>query len=178
MSFMNTPPNRPPRWYDAYPNLFIIFEMTEKLPRRFQEQVGDALIEVLQRHEKLNPGTPLKNVGAGAVMNLYKTKKKQRWYDHIPQLHKAYTQLVVMPEETLYQINEKCVEIVTYIKRQQAPAYRPPPPVQHPPQPQQQQQQARQYPPQPANPALRKVMGVEIREQDGYLVQQQKEQQK
>jgi hypothetical protein len=129
---MDDQPQQWVRWYDRYPNLSIIMKITEHLPKSIQLKVAETLFDmVTQYYTVLDTAADLKSLGPELVMSLNKSHRKQRWYDAIPQLHKALNMMLVMPEPLLFHLDERCTKLREFVQEQQR---RLPPPPPRPPQ--------------------------------------------
>ena len=104
------------RWYDHYRNIRMLIDLSEGLPVTVQANLGDTLIETIKRYQNLAASsTDLRSMGTEMVMGLYKSRRKLRWYDDSPELHKAYNMMAILPESVLLHLDEQCGDLVHYI---------------------------------------------------------------
>lgn len=107
------------RWYDQYNHISSLVKITEQMPTGVQYNIGDNLVSTIERYkEAAEKSDALKSLGADIVLGLYKSRRKLRWYDQIPQLHKAFTMMATLPPQFLDQLNGKCSDLVQYIAAQ------------------------------------------------------------
>lgn len=104
------------RWYDSYSNIRLLIDLSEDLPLAIQQNLGSTLIETIKRYQNLVAASAdLRTLGADMVMGLFKSRRKLRWYDHIPELHKAFNMMAILPEPVLEHLNEQCSDLVHFI---------------------------------------------------------------
>lgn len=107
------------RWYDKYPNISLIIKISEDLPPWLQAEIGENLIQSITQYQVILEQADIpKSLGAEAVLSLYKSKRKMRWYDQIPQLHKALNMLITLPENAIFQLDAKYEEFAKTLNEQ------------------------------------------------------------
>lgn len=109
------------RWYDRFTHIRAMLHLAEKMPYAAKKHIGKNLLESIQRYHMqyrhAERGT-FKNLGSQAVLRLYKSKRKLRWYDQIPELHIALnTMMVALPENVLQQIDMRCAQLLNHIRQ-------------------------------------------------------------
>lgn len=102
------------RWYEKYPNLSAIINLSENLPLSFQEEVGEQLLFIAQQYQIfLNEGSSKPDrVDEKILESLSKSQQKNRWYDQIPSLHLAMNLLMFLPPEHLFSLDTRCVSLL------------------------------------------------------------------
>ena len=101
------------RWYDKYDNLSRIMAITEMLPAPIQSQIARSLYAMAQHYrDEAHAGMDFRSMGSESILNLYKSKRKQRWYDAIPQLNDALNMMTLMPHVTLLKLDTNCVSLL------------------------------------------------------------------
>ncbi len=107
------------RWYDQYNHISSLIKITEQMPAGVQYNIGDNLIGTIERYKEVaQKSDALKSLGADVVLGLYKSRRMLRWYDQIPQLHKAFNMMATLPPDLLGHINGKCNDLVSYMAAQ------------------------------------------------------------
>lgn len=107
------------RWYDRFNSIDELIDLTAELPYVLQRDIGTHLNNSAEYYKTwLNDNTALKSIGSQAIMSLYKSKRKQRWYDQLPSFHEAVnTMQSGVPEAGLQKINHGCSKLVSHIKQ-------------------------------------------------------------
>ena len=109
------------RWYDQYNHISSLIKMTEQMPTGVQYSIGDNLLSTIERYKEIaDKNDALKSLGADVVLGLYKSRRKLRWYDQIPELHKAFTMMATLPPHFLGHLNGKCSDLVQYMAAQRS----------------------------------------------------------
>jgi hypothetical protein len=118
---MKPPEREVARWYDKYPNLKSLITVTGELPRSIQDSIGENMISTINRYQRLlQDESELRSLGSDVVLGLYKSHKRQRWYDSVPAMHKAFNLLLSLPDPALLHLDDRCAGLVEYIRGQQS----------------------------------------------------------
>lgn len=116
---MKSPRQTSARWYDKYTHIRDLISLTENLPRSMQENIAEGLITSIKRYQSFsNRDSELRSLGTETVLALYKSHKKQRWYDTIPQMHKAMNLMIALPEPALIHLDQRCASLVAFMQSQ------------------------------------------------------------
>lgn len=107
------------RWYDRFSHFSALIHITQDLSSVVQDNMGKTINKgVLYYKTKFCGNQEFKNLGREVILGLYQSKKKRRWYDHVPNLHDAVNNVrTSLPEEALHQLNQKSAPMVEYINR-------------------------------------------------------------
>ncbi len=105
------------RLSDRFPNIKSLLAMCEELPAEACANIGENLLQSIELYQRRYHGElNLKNLGTPVVLSLYKSKRKLRWYDPVPQLHRSLNLMLFLPEEILQTLDQKCFSLVEYIR--------------------------------------------------------------
>lgn len=118
-SWMTQPFNQPfgRRWYDDIGHMALAIQKTRQLPPSIQKLVAQNLNHNInaQRQSLKNSGSSL-SMGTKAVLGLYKSGLKQRWYDkEIPELSRAITMMTTLPEAFLTDYAQRIMGLSEYL---------------------------------------------------------------
>lgn len=104
------------RWYDKYPNLRAVINLTEKLPPATQTVIGDQLLKIVKQywgHHKIK--RERNTFAAPFVDKVKKSSMKRRWYDAIPAMRIALNLILMLPPEEIKNLDKECARLVGYI---------------------------------------------------------------
>jgi hypothetical protein len=101
--------NQMRRWYDAFENMRIITSIMEVLPSLHRSHIAQKMHQVITQHlgMLIDKGISLQ-LDTDVVLNLYKSKRKKRWYDGIYPLHSALNRMMGLPEIERAIVAHKC----------------------------------------------------------------------
>ncbi len=104
------------RWYDRLYNFKTLIRFCRDLRRQTQDSIGTHVIDIIELESSSLISDPkLKNLGSEKVLGLYKSKRKQRWYDLVPTFHRAVNQLLYLPEPVTQRVNRRCEPLTEFI---------------------------------------------------------------
>jgi hypothetical protein len=104
------------RWYDRLYNFKTLLRLCRELGRQTQDSIGNHVIDIIRdENGAVIDDHKIKNLGTETVLSLYKSKRKQRWYDLLPSFHRAVNQLLYLPEPVTQRVNRRCEPITEYI---------------------------------------------------------------
>jgi hypothetical protein len=109
------------RWYDRYPNIRAIINLTEDLSEPTQQEISKKLLTIVtsfwvRNHLHIYPYHWLSEVIPPDALKYIKAgRKKQRWYDQIPALHKSLNLILLLPHENRRCLDRECANLVGYI---------------------------------------------------------------
>ncbi len=102
------------RWYDRYPNIRAIINLSQNLPSEKQLEIGQNLLKTVKQFlEKTMPFQPEAEILQPEVLlNLKHGQDKVRWYDQVPPLHKALNLILVLSPQQRAQLDKECGNLV------------------------------------------------------------------
>jgi hypothetical protein len=112
-------PNR--RWYDHISNMTLAIHASSQLPTEIRGIIARNLSETINEHRYRLRGhnNPVVSLGQTRILGLFKAARKLRWYDPEPTLHRAFTLMSTIPEESLTDFATRLLQIKQYVDAQQ-----------------------------------------------------------
>lgn len=100
--------NNSSRWYDKNENMAEIIKLMKDLPNSARAELASAFMHFVTiiRRSNDRESTKLNSIGKDRALGLYKSFKKQRWYDHDESVQKIMKLISTLEEEDFNLIAE------------------------------------------------------------------------
>jgi hypothetical protein len=95
------------RWYEKDPDVADAFRSIELLPEHYREILADVIVQVTNRLKNHNKNQGIISIGSDRVMGLMKAQQKRRKVDSNKLMHKAHTNLFILPDEQRTLMGER-----------------------------------------------------------------------
>jgi hypothetical protein len=95
------------RWYEKDPDVADAFQSIELMPEHYREIIADVIVQVTNRLKNHNKGQGVISIGSDRVMGLMKAQQKRRKADSNKLMHKAHTNLFILPDEQRHLMGER-----------------------------------------------------------------------
>jgi hypothetical protein len=108
------------RWYDHISNMTLAILASQRFPPDIQRLIAKNLNEVIDDCRKQQKDQK-HAVSVGAhhrLLGLYKSRRRQRWYDPEPHMHRALNFMITVPESFLAEFAGRILQVDRYIEQQ------------------------------------------------------------
>ncbi len=104
-------------WFDQYPHLSNLILLSPSLQKELQVVLAECILSTLKRYIYLIRKTsPNFKLCVRPLWNLYLSNKQpDKWSEASPKLHKAYSLIMILPEDILYHIDQYAEGLVNYL---------------------------------------------------------------
>ncbi len=105
------------RWYEQDSKIAVSVQLIMKFPVELQQVIFEG-VDLLVKRELKNTelANQYKTLGQEKVLAVFKSKQRKRYYDHVPEIHKAMNQIMVLPEDDQAFIAGHIIDLVKMIK--------------------------------------------------------------
>lgn len=109
------------RWYDQIGNMTMAVHLSRQLPPEIRVMIARNLNEAIDDYRRIKRKDQGEvSLGAPRVLGLYKAGFRLRWYDPIPELHRAFNLMTTVPERFLSEFAGRVLRVGQYLDQQQA----------------------------------------------------------
>ena len=96
MSTLKDDPTHIVRWSDQDLTLRSVMRSMKTLPENFAVAIGEQVNQHIIANKLLPSNDKLKSFGFEKVVMLMRSKAMRRWYDRLPEVHRAFNNLIML----------------------------------------------------------------------------------